>query len=141
VHRLLWRLILVLVVGAALLYCRIKNPDWFLSRTEQETVNIEDNVLEFENGIHLATGFKQGEGLELVIVNCTPCHSAKLVTQNRATKEGWLGIIKWMQATQNLWDLGENEIAIVNYLAKHYATEEKGRRTPLNNIEWYALDK
>ena len=91
-------------------------------------------------GIHSPTGLEAGEGLQLVITNCTGCHSAKLITQNRATREGWESIILWMQATQNLWDLGDNLDPIVSYLAKHYAPEEKGRRLPLRDIEWYELE-
>lgn len=93
-----------------------------------------------ENGIHLRTGFVDGEGLMAVINNCTNCHSAKLVTQNRMSKDRWIATIKWMQETQNLWDLGGNEEIIVNYLAKNYAPTKKGRREGLTNIEWYALE-
>ncbi len=92
-----------------------------------------------ENGIHLRTGFAEGAGLQLVINNCTTCHSAKLVTQNRMSKERWKATIRWMQETQNLWDLGANEEAIINYLATYYAPTEKGRRQNLANIEWYNL--
>lgn len=92
-----------------------------------------------ENGIHQRTGFIDDEGLMLVVNNCTNCHSAKLVTQNRMSKERWLATIRWMQETQNLWDLGGNEEPIVNYLAKHYAPIQKGRRQNLSNIEWYEL--
>lgn len=81
----------------------------------------------------------EGEGLELVKTHCTSCHSAKLIVQNRATREGWLNMIRWMQQTQNLWDLGENEEMILNYLTTHYAPEEKGRRENLKDIEWYEL--
>jgi len=65
-----------------------------------------------------------------------------LVTQNRATREGWKEMIIWMQATQGLQDLGENEKPILDYLAKHYAPEELGRRANLNvdEIEWYILE-
>jgi len=93
-----------------------------------------------KNGIHTPTGFKVGDHLHMVVATCTACHSAKLVTQNRATKEGWKDMIVWMQETQNLWDLGENEEPILSYLAKHYGPEETGRRKPLENIEWYSLD-
>ncbi len=92
-----------------------------------------------ENGIHTRTGFVEGEGLMLVVNNCTNCHSAKLVTQNRMSKERWLATIRWMQETQNLWDLGNNEELIVNYLAKYYAPVQKGRRQNLTNVEWYEL--
>ena len=95
---------------------------------------------EITNGIHAETGFKAGKGLEIVIANCTPCHSSKLVIQNRATREGWEGIIRWMQDTQNLWELGNNQPIILDYLARNYAPEAAGRRANLKNIEWYELD-
>lgn len=110
--------------------------------TDPGIVNLdEDNPNRIENGIHVRTGFVDGEGLNLVIANCTNCHSAKLVTQNRMSRERWEATIDWMQKTQNLWDLGENEEAIVNYLATHYAPTSVGRRQNLKNIEWYDLKK
>ncbi|WP_422080350.1 monoheme cytochrome C [Ulvibacterium sp.] len=87
------------------------------------------------------TGFIQAPGLRETITHCTPCHSAQLVTQNRMTKEGWLSTIRWMQETQNLWDLGENEPIILDYLATNYAPEEKGRRENLEVPEWYVLEE
>lgn len=51
------------------------------------------------------------------------------------TKEGWVATIRWMQETQNLWDLGNQEEAIVNYLATNYASQKKGRRKVLTDIE------
>lgn len=85
------------------------------------------------------TGLILDAGWQLVKANCTGCHAAALVTQNRASREGWEGMIRWMQRTQKLWDLGENEKAILDYLAKNYAPEQKGRRENLKNIEWYEL--
>lgn len=99
-----------------------------------------DDEDKIENGIHIRTGFVEGEGLMLVVNNCTNCHSAKLVTQNRMSKERWTATIRWMQETQNLWDLGGNEEPIINYLATHYAPTQKGRRQNLANIEWYELE-
>ena len=49
-------------------------------------------------------------------------------------------MIRWMQASQGLWDLGPNEEIIVSYLAKNYAPEKKGRRANLQDIEWYKLE-
>jgi len=86
------------------------------------------------------TGFIVDTGWELVKANCTGCHAATLVTQNKATREGWEGMIRWMQRTQKLWDLGENEAAILDYLAKNYAPENKGRRPNLAEVEWYELN-
>ena len=100
--------------------------------------SVEDNRI--ENGVHVSTGLIAGDNVMLVIQNCTGCHSSKMITQNRATKEGWLSMIKWMQKTQNLWDLGTNEDKIVDYLATNYPPQKKGRRAKLKNIEWYELD-
>ncbi len=93
-----------------------------------------------ENGIHLRTGLKVGEGMEAVIRHCTPCHSASLVTQNRMDAAGWESTIHWMQETQNLWDLGEDHELVVRYLTRQYPVKSKGRRQALKNIEWYSLD-
>lgn len=104
------------------------------------TSGIDDDKV--VNGIHVQTGLIYGEGFDIVRGTCTACHSAKLVTQNRATREGWTEMIRWMQAKQGLWDLGANEPVILNYLAKNYAPEEMGRRPNLDveAIEWYVLD-
>jgi len=86
-------------------------------------------------------GLKEGEGRETVVANCTACHSDKLIVQNRATREGWQNMIRWMQETQRLWDLGENEKVILDYLEANYAPEEtNARRKNLENIEWYELE-
>ena len=134
--------IYVLVIGVMALVYYILNPSILVFDVpeEQPLVQVEAPLPEYENGIHLATGFKEGENLQLVINNCTSCHSAKMVTQNRATRDGWKTMISWMQETQNLWDLGENEPLILDYLAKYYAPEESGRRKPLTNIDWYELE-
>ncbi len=94
---------------------------------------------EFRDGIHVETGLVEGEGLRLVIGHCTACHSAKLITQNAADRDGWEKMIRWMQETQNLWDLGAQEDIILDYLAENYAPKKRGRRPPLGEIEWYEL--
>jgi hypothetical protein len=53
--------------------------------------------------------------------------------------ERWNATIKWMQETQNLWDLGANQEIIVNYLTTNYTPLKKGRRINLINIDWYDL--
>ncbi len=99
----------------------------------------EENEDKIENGIHLRTGLVDAEGLMEVVNNCTNCHSSKLIMQNRMTTERWITTIRWMQETQNLWDLGNNEKTIVNYLVTNYPPKKKGRRELLTNIEWYDL--
>lgn len=92
------------------------------------------------DGIHVASGLIVDDGFIQVKATCLACHSAKLVTQNRATRDGWKKMIRWMQETQNLWDLGDNEKIILDYLAKHYAPNEAGRRPNLPTPTWYALE-
>lgn len=105
----------------------------------QEARLEEENFDKIENGIHIRTGLVDAEGLMTVVSNCTTCHSAKLLTQNRMTAEGWNETIKWMQEKQGLWDLGDNQEVIVNYLVTNYPYKKKGRRPRLENIEWYEL--
>ena len=97
---------------------------------------ITENVPEFINivdGIDVDSGLIVDDNYELVKTNCSACHSLKLVTQNRATRDGWKDIIVWMQETQKLWDLGDNEPLILDYLGKNYAPNKKGRRQNLKN--------
>jgi len=130
----------VFIVGLLLLiYVNFAHPDIW-SAPEEGKVVVEELIPEFENGFHIETGLKEGENLHLVIANCTNCHSAKMISQNRASREGWQHMIEWMQETQNLWDLGANETLILDYLASNYAPEKKGRRAPLRDIEWYELE-
>ena len=160
----LWRslqilLTLLIVIGiSGVGYISLHKPiTEFLSRpkytTEQLTqftkartkANRQDRANNWdlvENGIHVKTGLKDGEHLQVVIQSCLSCHSAKLITQNRATRQGWKDMIVWMQATQGLQNLGANEPKIIDYLAEHYAPKEVGRRPNLNieEIEWYVLD-
>lgn len=110
-----------------------------IQRRRAEKENDLDRV---EDGIHLETGLIAAEGWEAVRATCTACHSAKLVTQNKATREGWKNMIRWMQETQGLWELGDQEATILDYLAANYAPEESSRRANLDveAIEWYILD-
>jgi len=111
-------------------------------RELNRVIEKSENFNLIENGIHLRTGLKDDPNLQLIIGSCTSCHSGKLITQNRATREGWKAMIKWMQETQGLLDLGKNEPIILDYLAKHYAPEKIGRRQNLDmkDIEWYVLE-
>ncbi len=105
---------------------------------------MEDEIADdkIENGIHLGTGLKVDTNWELVRSTCTACHSAGMITQSKATREGWKEMIRWMQETQGLWELGDNEAKILDYLAANYAPEESGRRPNLDiaAIEWYMLE-
>ncbi|MEM8981400.1 MAG: hypothetical protein AAGC71_00140 [Pseudomonadota bacterium] len=79
------------------------------------------------------TGLVIDEGWVFVNAHCGACHSHRLVTAQRGDAKFWLSTIRWMQRTQNLWDLpAEQEQAIVAYLAKHYDETEWGRRPALS---------
>lgn len=104
-----------------------------------DEISLEKNIDLIENGIHVRTGLVEGVGLREVVINCTTCHSSKLIMQNRMGEEQWNATIRWMQQTQGLWPLGENQKIIVAYLVKNYPPLEKGRRPALTNIEWYEL--
>lgn len=115
-------------------------------RKHSESKDSDATLVDVENpdqildGIHVRTGLVAADGLQEVITNCTTCHSSKLIIQNRMDKEQWNATIRWMQETQGLWDLGENQEIIVDYLTENYPTFKKGRRAALMDIEWYPLD-
>ncbi|GAB3545232.1 hypothetical protein [Spirosoma fluminis] len=88
------------------------------------------------------TGLAVDEHLMLVKAQCTACHSSKLILQSHFSREKWIERIRWMQRTQKLWDLGDSEPTILNYLVKYYGPLDQqfdGRREPLKAVKWYPL--
>jgi mono/diheme cytochrome c family protein len=78
------------------------------------------------------TGLKMTGDWQLVRNNCVGCHSAKLITQQSGTESHWLGLIRWMQAKQNLWQFEPaTEQKIIAYLAANYPPQEGRRRAPI----------
>jgi hypothetical protein len=75
-----------------------------------------------------ATGLVIDAGFEIVKAWCTPCHSATLVTRAGMTRAQWLELIRWMQETQGLWDLGTREDEILDYLSRNYAVPDRPAR-------------
>lgn len=143
IYQLLMVLFVLFVLAGGSLIYYVNNPDAFNFSTSSDalvTAPIEEDSDRIENGIHVRTGLVEAEGLMTVVNNCTNCHSAKLVTQNRMNAESWNTTIKWMQETQNLWDLGGNQEIIVNYLVTNYPPKAKGRRMVLSDIDWYELE-
>jgi hypothetical protein len=85
-----------------------------------------------EQDVDEATGLRIGPGWELVRAHCGGCHSHRIVTNQRADRQTWLDIIRWMQETQNLWDFdAETEAAILDYLAASYPPRPNRRRAPI----------
>ena len=86
----------------------------------------EDKETDKETGLIIAPGFEQ------VKETCTVCHSPMLITQNKADRDGWLEMIRWMQDKQGLWDLEPDvENTILDYLAANYGPTAASRRAPL----------
>lgn len=138
---LLWLIGSIGIIMIVLVFIWFR-PDLFQKSSKYvEQDNFADESVEtiIVDGIHKETGLKDAAGLTTVIQNCTNCHSAKLIIQNRMSKADWEKTIDWMQETQNLWDLGSNEEVIVNYLVSNYPIIKKGRRQNLNEIDWYDL--
>jgi len=89
-------------------------------------------VVETEPEIDPATGFKMTGDWELVRGNCTACHSAKLITQQRGTAQQWLTMIRWMQQKQNLWQFDPGtEGRIIAYLSENYPPDAERRRAAI----------
>ncbi|MCG2461996.1 monoheme cytochrome C [Flavobacteriaceae bacterium F89] len=135
-------IVLIIMIGMATLYFMDQDSGPHVSDDDLPAIEAQTSPTDSDakgREIDKTTGFIVDTGMSETIQNCTPCHSAKMVTQNRMTRDGWLASIRWMQETQNLWPLGDNEPIILDYLAKNYAPANKGRREPLTNIEWYKL--
>ncbi|MCF6224406.1 MAG: monoheme cytochrome C [Flavobacteriaceae bacterium] len=134
--------ILTLIIGIGLLlYFAFLFFNQSSSENQINAPKTKEDIDKIENGIHVRTGLKNAIGLMAVVNNCTNCHSAQLVIQNRMNKDRWDATIKWMQETQNLWPLGDNQEIIVNYLITNYPPIDKGRREALKNLEWYDLNE
>ena len=78
------------------------------------------------------TGLKMTGDWQLVRTNCVGCHSARLITQQSGSESHWLGLIRWMQEKQNLWQFEpETEQKIISYLAENYPPQADRRRAPI----------
>ncbi|QTN40025.1 monoheme cytochrome C [Cryomorphaceae bacterium] len=143
----LTRLVLLVGVLGVITAIQLTRPQsfsldqYFPAQAEVATFEESTDAVEkIEEGIHVATGLVYDERFEIVRASCTACHSAKLITQNRMSRENWKKTIVWMQETQKLWDLGPNEDKILDYLAEYYAPKDFGRRKNLDIEEWYMLE-
>lgn len=79
-----------------------------------------------------ADELKEADGVELVKAHCVACHSLKLVTQHRMSRDGWLASISYMQKNHNLWPLGDHEGPVLDYLATHYGPDSSSRKRRAN---------
>jgi hypothetical protein len=95
--------------------------------------------------IDAESGLVDSPSLMMVKAQCTACHSSKLILQHRFTRAGWTERIRWMQKYHKLWDLGESEKVVLDYLETYYGpsavqTKAAFRRAPLKNIQWYKVN-
>jgi len=101
---------------------------------------ISQSILAAQN-IDPQSGLAIDSGLEVVKKQCSVCHSPQLIVQNKASYQGWLDTLRWMQEKQGMQSLSkQTETLILNYLAKNYAPEQAGRRKPLIIKQWKKLN-
>ena len=78
------------------------------------------------------SGLKMTGDWQIVLGNCIACHSPKLITQQRGTRQQWLNMIRWMQEKQNLWEFQPDiEDKILTYLEETYPPREDQRRASI----------
>ena len=79
-----------------------------------------------------ASGLVMDDNWQIVAAHCGACHSTRLVTQNRGSRETWLEMIRWMQDSQGLWPFNEEtERILLDYLETNYGPAVAARRQPL----------
>lgn len=73
---------------------------------------------------------------KLVRAHCTSCHSSQIFKNLRLSSTAWQDVIKRMQEEEGLWDLGDDEPKIVEYLATYFGpapatSQRRSRRAPI----------
>ena len=78
---------------------------------------LRSNAVAKEKNKH--QGLSPVSGVELVVKNCTVCHSADIILENHMSRKAWDKTITWMQKEQGLWELNrEVRKIILDYLSK-----------------------
>jgi hypothetical protein len=71
-------------------------------------------------------GLPEGVGKELVLGNCTICHSESIILQNHMDRNAWNETIDWMQREQGMWELEKKDRNIIlNYLSKYQGIDRR----------------
>lgn len=67
------------------------------------------------------SGLLIDRGYQTVDAYCIGCHTAKMITRRRKTRQQWTAIVHRMQEIDKNWKLTPNtEKTIVDYLSKNY---------------------
>ncbi|WP_281301505.1 MULTISPECIES: hypothetical protein [unclassified Iodidimonas] len=71
-----------------------------------------------------------GEGRETTFYMCSACHSMKLVTQQRLSRDRWDYLLDWMTKEQGMPPLDdEMRGEILDYLSTSYGPDQSSRKT------------
>jgi hypothetical protein len=69
-------------------------------------------------------GLPEAPGREEVFYLCDACHSIRLVTQQRLSRQRWDQLLDWMVEEQGMPELApEDRGLILDYLATHYGQD------------------
>ena len=86
-------------------------------------------------------GLPSGPGVDLVLGNCTICHSTSIILQNHMDREAWDKTITWMQKEQGMWELeADDRKAILEYLSKHQGINQNMNRNSKRKQSMYEFD-
>ncbi len=103
---------------------------------------LRSNAVAKEKNKH--QGLSPVSGVELVVKNCTVCHSADIILENHMSRKAWDKTITWMQKEQGLWELNrEVRKIILDYLSKTQGiSTKKVLRGPIrkNRNQMYEFD-
>ncbi|MBW7850830.1 MAG: hypothetical protein H3C38_10065 [Rhodospirillales bacterium] len=68
-----------------------------------------------------------GEGRDEVEGICSACHSIRMVTQQRLSRDRWDELLDWMVAEQGMPELdAETREKVLDYLADHLSPKTSG---------------
>ena len=142
-----WMNIAIVLFLATAVWFFSGGPDWLFPKENVATAQVATSEEDEETETYAypyetdeETGLLLDQGVSLVKGSCLSCHSACIILNTRASREDWLSLIDWMQETQGLWDLGENEAPIVDYLSKHYGVSGNTGGPFVKVEEWYEID-
>ena len=86
-------------------------------------------------------GLPSGAGIDLVLGNCTICHSTSIILQNHMDRKAWDKTITWMQKEQGMWELeADDRKAILEYLSKHQGINQNMNRNSKRKQSMYEFD-